>query len=56
MRKNEEWRWRAAQPVDDGLAMMSRVQILRCDSTYVAHESGGQHIEGQLLKKGIQIQ
>lgn len=56
MRKNEGWRWRAAQPVDDGLAM-TRKQILRCDSmTYVAHESGGQHIEGQLLKKGIQIQ
>lgn len=56
MRKNEGWRWRAAQPVDDELAMTRR-QILKCDSmTYVAHESGGQHIEGQLLKKGIQIQ
>jgi hypothetical protein len=45
MRKIGGWRWRAAQPVDDGLAMM-RKQILRCDSmTYVAHESGGQHIE-----------
>lgn len=55
MRRNEGKRWRAAQPVDDELVMM-RWQIFRCDSTYVAHESGGQHIEGQLLNKKIQIQ
>jgi hypothetical protein len=54
MRKSEGWRWRAAQP-SDGLAM-SREQILKCDSTHVAHESGGQHIERQLLNEGIQIQ